>query len=98
MSETAALWLPVRDVLQLQKDSPQVRFVIPEGRYPLGERDGDTKGCQNTDAAAEWMNFVRPRSSRAIVGVCQYLSPVSEIFANLPNRSRVGWQPTDVPG
>ena len=30
VSETAALWL-IGDVLQLQKDSPQVRFVIMKG-------------------------------------------------------------------
>ena len=69
------------DVLQLQKDSPQVRFVIPEEG---GTRWADVmvipKGAKNTDAAAEWMNFVYdPAQAAQLSAYVQYLSPVSGV-------------------
>ncbi|MEK7295436.1 MAG: extracellular solute-binding protein, partial [Actinomycetota bacterium] len=68
-------------VLQLQKDSPQVRFVIPEEG---GTRWADVmvipKGAKNTDAAAEWMNFVYdPAQAAQLSAYVQYLSPVSGV-------------------
>lgn len=69
------------DVLQLQKDSPQVRFVIPEEG---GTRWADVmvvpKGSKNIDAAAKWMNFVYdPIEAAQLSAYVQYLSPVSGV-------------------
>lgn len=69
------------DVLQLQKDSPQVRFVIPEEG---GTRWADVmvipKGAKNTDAAAKWMDFVYdPTQAAQLSAYVQYLSPVSGV-------------------
>ncbi|MHB1128940.1 MAG: ABC transporter substrate-binding protein [Ilumatobacteraceae bacterium] len=73
------------DVLQLQKDSPQVRFVIPEEG---GTRWADVmvipKGAKNTDAAAKWMDFVYdPTQAAQLSAYVQYLSPVSGVQEEL---------------
>jgi len=73
------------DVLQLQKDSPQVRFVIPEEG---GTRWADVmvipKGAKNTDAAAQWMNFVYdPIQAAQLSAYVQYLSPVNGVQEEL---------------
>lgn len=73
------------DVLQLQKDSPQVRFVIPEEG---GTRWADVmvipKGAKNIDAAGEWMNFVYdPAQAAQMSAYVQYLSPVTGVQEEL---------------
>ena len=69
------------DVLQLGKDSPNVRFVIPEEG---GTRWCDTmilpKGVKNSVAAAKWMNFCYdPVQAAQITQYVQYLSPVKGV-------------------
>lgn len=73
------------DVLQLQKDSPQVRFIIPEEG---GTRWADVmvipKGAKNIDAAGEWMNFVYdPAQAAQMSAYVQYLSPVAGVQEEL---------------
>jgi spermidine/putrescine transport system substrate-binding protein len=69
------------DVLQLGKDSPNVRFVIPEEG---GTRWCDTmilpKGVKNGSAAAKWMDFCYdPVQAAQITQYVQYLSPVKGV-------------------
>jgi spermidine/putrescine transport system substrate-binding protein len=69
------------DVLQLGKDSPNVRFVIPEEG---GTSWCDTmilpKGVPNASAAAKWMNFCYdPVQAAQITQYVQYLSPVKGV-------------------
>jgi spermidine/putrescine transport system substrate-binding protein len=69
------------DVLQLGKDSPNVRFVIPEEG---GTSWCDTmilpKGVANASAAAKWMNFCYdPVQAAQITQYVQYLSPVKGV-------------------
>ncbi len=66
------------DVLQLGKDNPNVRFVIPEEG---GMRWADTmimpKGAANRSAAAQFMNFVYdPVEQAQLTAWVQYISPV----------------------
>jgi spermidine/putrescine transport system substrate-binding protein len=69
------------DVLQLGKDSPNVRFVIPEEG---GTSWCDTmilpKGVANANAAAKFMNFCYdPVQAALITQYVQYLSPVKGV-------------------
>ena len=69
------------DVLQLGKDSPNVRFVIPEEG---GTSWCDTmilpKGVANGSAAAKFMNFCYdPVQAALITQYVQYLSPVKGV-------------------
>jgi spermidine/putrescine transport system substrate-binding protein len=69
------------DVLQLGKDSPNVRFVIPEEG---GTSWCDTmilpKGVPNASAAAKFMNFCYdPVQAAQITQYVQYLSPVKGV-------------------
>jgi spermidine/putrescine transport system substrate-binding protein len=69
------------DVLQLGKDNPQVKFVIPaEG----GMRWADTmimpKGAKNREAAAKFMNFVYdPVEQAKLTAWVQYIPPVKGV-------------------
>jgi spermidine/putrescine transport system substrate-binding protein len=68
-------------VLQLGKDSPNVRFVIPEEG---GTSWCDTmilpKGVANASAAAKFMNFCYdPVQAALITQYVQYLSPVKGV-------------------
>lgn len=69
------------DVLQLGKDNPNVKFVIPEEG---GMRWADTmvmpKGAANRDAAAQFMNFVYdPVEQAQLTAWVQYISPVKGV-------------------
>ena len=73
------------DVLQLAKDNPNVRFIIPEEG---GMRSADTmvmpKGAKNRDAAAKWMDFVYdPVQAARITASVQYISPVKGVREEL---------------
>ncbi len=73
------------DVLQLAKDNPNVRFVIPEEG---GRVSTDTmvmpKGAKNRDAAAKWMNFVYdPVQAARITASVQFVSPVKGVREEL---------------
>ncbi len=69
------------DILQLGRDNPNVKFVIPEEG---GMRWADTmvmpKGAVNRDAAAKWMDFVYdPVQAAQITAYVQYISPVKGV-------------------
>ena len=73
------------DVLQLAKDNPNVRFIIPEQG---GIRSADTmvmpKGAKNRDAAAKWMDFVYdPVQAARITAKVQFISPVKGVQEEL---------------
>ena len=73
------------DVLQLAKDNPNVRFIIPEEG---GMRGFDTmvmpKGAKNRDAAAKWMDFVYdPVQAARITASVQNISPVKGVREEL---------------
>ena len=75
------------DVLQLQLDNPDCKFVIPEEG---GMRWADTmvwvKGSNRRDAVATWMNYVYdPVNAARITAEVQYIPPVQgvqEVFAS----------------
>jgi spermidine/putrescine transport system substrate-binding protein len=69
------------DVLQLGKDNPDVRFVIPEeGGTSWYDTMVWVKGSQNGDAVAEWMNYVYdPVNAARITAEVQYMSPVEGV-------------------
>lgn len=66
------------DVVQLARDNPAVRFVIPEeGGMSWADTMLMPKGAANRDAAAAWMNFVYdPVQAAQITAWVQYVSPV----------------------
>ena len=73
------------DILQLAKDNPNLRFIIPEEG---GMRGADTmvmpKGAKNRDAAAKWMDFVYdPVQAARITASAQFISPVKGVREEL---------------
>ena len=73
------------DVLQLQKDSPHVRFVIPEeGGTLWADVMVVLKGAKNTDSIAKWMDFVYdPAEAAQLSAYVQYVSPVTGVQEEL---------------
>ncbi|HEX9968561.1 MAG TPA: spermidine/putrescine ABC transporter substrate-binding protein [Acidimicrobiales bacterium] len=66
------------DIVQLQAERPDIRFVIPdEGGIRWFDSMVIPKGAQNVAGAGDWMNFVYDpeNAARITVGV-QYISPV----------------------
>ncbi len=73
------------DVVQLSRDNPAIRFVIPEeGGTAWADTMVMPKGAVNRDAAAAWMNFVYdPVQAAQLTAWVQYLSPVAGVQAEL---------------
>ena len=73
------------DVVQLARDNPSVRFVIPEeGGTAWADAMVLPKGTVNRDAAAKWMDFVYdPVQAAQITAWVQYLSPVEGVQEEL---------------
>jgi len=69
------------DVLQLGKDSPNIRFVVPEeGGTLWADVMVMPKGTENTDAVAKWLDFVYdPVEAAQITAYVQYFSPVKGV-------------------
>ena len=69
------------DVLQLGKDNPDVRFIIPEeGGTSWYDTMVWMKGSENEEAVAEWMNYVYdPVNAARITAEVQYMSPVEGV-------------------
>ena len=69
------------DVLQLGKDSPNIRFVVPEeGGTLWADVMVMPKGTENTDAVAKWLDFVYdPVEAAQITTYVQYFSPVKGV-------------------
>jgi spermidine/putrescine transport system substrate-binding protein len=69
------------DIAQLQKDNPNLKFVIPESGSTLWS---DTmvilKGSPHAAQAAEWMDYVYdPAHAAKITAFVQYVSPVAGV-------------------
>jgi spermidine/putrescine transport system substrate-binding protein len=73
------------DVVQLQRDNPSVRFVIPEeGGTSWADAMVMPKGAANRDSAAKWMDFCYdPVQAAQITAWVQYVSPVAGVQAEL---------------
>jgi spermidine/putrescine transport system substrate-binding protein len=73
------------DVVQLARDNPAVRFVIPEeGGTAWADAMVMPKGAQNRDAAAKWMDFVYdPVQAAQLTAWVQYVSPVAGVQEEL---------------
>jgi spermidine/putrescine transport system substrate-binding protein len=73
------------DVVQLAKDNPSVRFIIPEeGGTSWADTMVMPKGAKNRDAAAQWMNFVYdPVQAAQLTAYVQYVSPVAGVREEL---------------
>lgn len=66
------------DIVQLQKQRPDIRFVIPdEGAMQWFDTMVMPKRSRNVDGAARFMNFVYdPANAARITRAVQYISPV----------------------
>ena len=66
------------DIVQLQAERPDIRFVIPaEGGIRWFDSMVVPKGARNVDAAGDWLNFVyNPENAARITIGVQYISPV----------------------
>ena len=73
------------DVLQLARDNPNVRFIIPEqGGMLFYETMVMPRGARNRDAAAKWMDFVYdPVQAAQITAAVKFISPVKGVQAEL---------------
>ncbi len=69
------------DVVQLSRDNPAIRFIIPEeGGTAWADTMVMPAGAVNRDAAAKWMDFVYdPVQAAQITAWVQYLSPVAGV-------------------
>ncbi len=69
------------DIVQLSRDNPSVRFVIPEeGGTSWADSMVLPKGAANRDSAAKWMDFVYdPVQAAQITAWVQYVSPVAGV-------------------
>ena len=66
------------DIVQLQRDRPDIRFVIPdEGGMQWFDTMVIPRHSDNAAGAARWMNFVYdPANAARITAAVQYISPV----------------------
>jgi spermidine/putrescine transport system substrate-binding protein len=73
------------DVLQLGKDNPDVRFVVPEeGGTSWYDAMIWMKGSENSDAVSAFMNYVYdPVNAARITAQVQYMSPVAGVREEL---------------
>ncbi len=69
------------DIVQLQREQPNMKFVIPEaGSMQWFDTMVIPKGAVNTNAAAQWMNFVYDVDNAALLTeFVQYVSPVKGV-------------------
>jgi spermidine/putrescine transport system substrate-binding protein len=69
------------DVIQLAKDNPDVRFVIPEeGGTSWYDSMIWVTGSENSDAVAQWMNYVYdPENAAKIALGSGYMTPVEGV-------------------
>ena len=66
------------DIIQLQAERPDIRFVIPvEGGIRWFDSMIIPRGASNLAAAADWMNYMYdPANAARITQAVQYISPV----------------------
>jgi spermidine/putrescine transport system substrate-binding protein len=73
------------DVVQLQKDNPDLRFVVPEsGSTSFVDTMVIPYTTQNQKAAEEWINFVYDRTNYAtLIAETQYVPVLSDMTDDL---------------
>lgn len=73
------------DVVQLQKDNPDLRFVVPDsGGTSFVDTMTIPYTTQNQKAAEEWINFVYDRANYAtLIAETQYVPVLSDMTADL---------------
>ena len=73
------------DVLQLTKDNPDVRFIVPEeGGTSWYDSMIWVKGSENSDSVAKWIDYVYdPVNAARITASVQYISPVKGVQEEL---------------
>jgi spermidine/putrescine transport system substrate-binding protein len=73
------------DVVQLQKDNPDLRFVVPEsGGTTFVDTMAIPYTTQNQKAAEEWINFVYDRVNYAkLIAFVQYVPVLSDMTDEL---------------
>jgi spermidine/putrescine transport system substrate-binding protein len=66
------------DVVQLSRDNPSVKWILPEeGGMSWADTMLMPKGAENRDSAAKWMDFVYdPVQAAQITAYLAYVSPV----------------------
>jgi spermidine/putrescine transport system substrate-binding protein len=69
------------DVVQLQKDNPDLKFIIPEsGSNPFVDSMVIPYTTQNQKAAEEWINFVYDRANYAkLIAATRYVPVLSDM-------------------
>ena len=69
------------DVLQVQKDNPDVKFYVPEeGGTSWYDTMLWVKGSENSESVSQWIDFVYdPANAARITATVQYLSPVEGV-------------------
>lgn len=80
------------DIIQLQADRPDIRFVIPvEGGIRWFDSMVIPKGASNQAPAADFMNFVYdPANAARITEAVQYISPVLGVREELARSGAAG--------
>jgi spermidine/putrescine transport system substrate-binding protein len=73
------------DVLQLSKDNPAIKFIVPEeGGTSWYDTMVWMKGSENGNAVSQWMNFVYdPVNAARLTTFIQYMSPVKGVREEL---------------
>ena len=73
------------DVVQLQKDNPDLRFVVPEsGSTSFVDTMAIPYTTQNQKAAEEWINFIYDRANYAkLIAETQYVPVLSDMTDDL---------------
>ena len=73
------------DVLQLTKDNPDVKFIVPEeGGTSWYDTMVWVKGSANSDSVAKWIDYVYdPANAALITASVQYISPVKGVQEEL---------------
>ena len=73
------------DIVQLQKDNSDIKFVVPaSGSTRWFDTMVIPKGASKVDAVAKWMNFVYdPVNAARITAYVQYISPVQGVQEEL---------------
>ena len=88
------------DAIQLQKDNPHIKFVMPKEGCMLWSTSMEIPvGAPNPQAAQKFIDFVYdPKVQADIAEWVNYVTPVAGVKAILAQaRSRAGEEPADLP-
>jgi spermidine/putrescine transport system substrate-binding protein len=73
------------DVLQLSKDNPDIKFIVPEeGGTSWYDTMVWMKGSENGESVSKWMNYLYdPVNAARLTSFVQYMSPVKGVREEL---------------